>query len=40
MSHICALLLGFDYNLPDMVAKNIGFPPYPECPFLWSSTRW
>ena len=26
-------LLGFDYNLPDMVAKNIGFPPYPECPF-------
>ena len=25
-------LLGFDYNLPDMVAKNIGFPPYPECP--------
>jgi hypothetical protein len=25
-------VLGFDYNLPDMVAKNIGFPPYPECP--------
>jgi hypothetical protein len=25
-------LLGFESNLPDMVAKNIGFPPYPECP--------
>jgi len=25
-------VLGFDYNLPDMVARNIGFPPYPECP--------
>jgi len=25
-------VIGLPYSLPDMVCKNFGFPPYPECP--------
>jgi len=25
-------LLGFDYSIQEMVCKNMGFPPYPDCP--------
>ena len=24
--------LGFDYSIQDMIAKKLGFPPYPDCP--------
>jgi hypothetical protein len=25
-------VLGFDYSIQDMVCKNMGYPPYPDCP--------
>ena len=25
-------VLGFDYSIQEMICKNIGFPPYPDCP--------
>jgi len=25
-------MLGFDYSIQEMVCKNLGFPPYPDCP--------
>ena len=25
-------VIGLDYSLPEMVCKNSGFPPYPDCP--------
>ena len=25
-------VIGLDYSLPEMVCKNVGFPPYPDCP--------
>lgn len=25
-------VMGLDYSLPEMVCKNLGFPPYPDCP--------
>ena len=24
--------LGFDYSIQDMIAKKLGYPPYPDCP--------
>jgi hypothetical protein len=25
-------VLGFDYSIQEMICKNLGFPPYPDCP--------
>ena len=25
-------VLGIDYSIQEMICKNLGFPPYPECP--------
>jgi hypothetical protein len=25
-------VLGFDYSFQEMVCKNFGYPPYPDCP--------
>ena len=25
-------VLGFDYSIQEMICKNMGFPPYPDCP--------
>ena len=25
-------VIGFDYSIQEMICKNLGFPPYPECP--------
>ena len=25
-------VMGFDYSIQEMICKNLGFPPYPDCP--------
>ena len=45
-------VIGLDYSIHEMICKNLGFPPYPDCPIplafypvvnialMWFGRRW